>query len=192
MQGLIGSTRLELVQGDITLQTVDAIVNAANESLLGGSGVDGAVHKAAGPALLACTRTLGGCPTGDARVSPAYGLKARLIVHAVGPRYTQPNAPALLSSAYQRSLEAAAEHDARTIAFPAISTGVYGYPMAEAAAIALKAVVHFAATDTHYALIRFVLFDAVALVTFRSVVEHMAAERTGPVYLLSGHTGPHR
>lgn len=157
---VIGKTSLELVQGDITQQEVDAIVNAANSSLLGGGGVDGAIHRAAGPELLAETRQLGGCETGDAKISGGYRLPAQYIIHAVGPIYRpdDPNIPKLLASAYRRSLELAVEHQVKSIAFPAISTGVYGYPLKEAAQVSLKTVLDFVQRDDSLSLVRFVLF----------------------------------
>ena len=158
----IGQTLIELAQGDITHQDVDAIVNAANTSLLGGGGVDGAIHRAAGPHLLEETRTLGGCPTGQARITKGYNLTARHVIHAVGPVYHPGDAAVagLLASAYRRSLEIAAEHHLRSVAFPSISTGAYGYPLNEAAPIALGTVVEFACEHPQPELIRFVLFDA--------------------------------
>src|SRR5262245_53446233 len=137
--------RIELVQGDITRQATDAIVNAANTSLLGGGGVDGAIHRAGGPTILEECQRLGGCPTGEARITTGGRLPSRFVIHAVGPVYRdgRHGEPEMLASAYRRSLEVASEHALRSIAFPSISTGAYRFPIAAAARIALGTVSSF-------------------------------------------------
>jgi len=171
----IGNTIINLVQGDITKEEVDAIVNAANSSLLGGGGVDGAIHRAAGHELLAECRTLGRCPTGEARISKGYNLPAKHVIHAVGPVYRMhKNARELLAGAYTYSLKLAHENKLKTIAFPAISTGVFGYPMREAADVSLGAVVNYIKThQPDFELVRFVLFDAKAFGIFQTALSQL-------------------
>ena len=166
---------LAIIRGDITDQRVDAIVNAANSSLLGGGGVDGAIHRAAGPELVAYCRNLGGCATGDAKVSPGFALPARWVVHTVGPvwRGGTNGEPELLASCYRRSLEAAAAVGARTIAFPAISTGIFGYPIGAATEIAVGTVRRVAA-DLDLDAVRFVCFDDVTARTYEDVLARPA------------------
>jgi O-acetyl-ADP-ribose deacetylase (regulator of RNase III) len=166
--------RIDLVQGDITQQATDAIVNAANTTLLGGGGVDGAIHRAGGPEILAACRRLGGCATGDAKLTPGGRLPARFVIHTVGPVYRdgRHGEPELLASAYRRSLEVAVGAGLRSVAFPSISTGAYRFPVAEAAPIALGTVSRFdrehpGALD----LIRFVLFSASDLAVYTHSLE---------------------
>lgn len=152
---------LELVQGNIILQDTKAIVNAANSSLLGGGGVDGAIHHAAGPELLERCKLLGGCPTGGARITPGYNLRAKHIIHAVGPIYRGGKGREAkdLGDAYQASMVLAEKEGITSLAFPAISTGVYGYPLQEAAHIALKTIIQYLNRETNIECVRFVLFD---------------------------------
>ena len=174
MQFHVGQSVVDLVQGDITREDVDAIVNAANSSLLGGGGVDGAIHRAAGPELLAETRTLGGCPTGEARISKGYRLPARYVIHAVGPVYHgSPRDAELLASAYRNSLLLATQRHLATVAFPAISTGVYGYPLDEAAPIALGTVKEYLQQHPEITLVRFVLFDKQAYDAFMRAAQQL-------------------
>jgi O-acetyl-ADP-ribose deacetylase (regulator of RNase III) len=172
----IGDARVELVQGDITEQETEAIVNAANTSLLGGGGVDGAIHRKGGPAILAECRRLGGCATGDAKLTGAGNLAAQYVIHAVGPVYRDGahGEPELLGRAYRRSLEVASEHNISSLAFPSISTGAYRFPIADAARIALRAVCDFLREHPDVKLVRFVLFSAADLASYEGVLPDVA------------------
>ncbi|MDH3644828.1 MAG: O-acetyl-ADP-ribose deacetylase [Gammaproteobacteria bacterium] len=162
---------VQAILDDITCQAVDAIVNAANESLLGGGGVDGAIHRAAGPELLAECRTVGGCPTGEARLTGGYRLPAAHVIHTVGPVWHggRSGEPALLASCYQSSLRLADDNSLASIAFPAISTGIFGYPLEAAARVAVDTVVGFEAT--HLEEVRFVCFDAQTADVYRQLLD---------------------
>jgi len=163
-------SRLELVRGDITQQDTEAIVNAANTSLLGGGGVDGAIHRAGGPAILDECRGLGGCATGDAKITGGGRLRARFVIHTVGPVYGggARREAELLASAYRRSLEVAVANGVRSLAFPSISTGAYRFPIGEAATIALQTVREFlAAYPGELDLVRFVLFSEADLTVYQ-------------------------
>jgi O-acetyl-ADP-ribose deacetylase (regulator of RNase III) len=169
--------KIEIIVGDLTQQQVDAIVNAANETLLGGGGVDGAIHRASGPELLAECRTLGGCPTGEARITKGYRLPARWVIHTVGPVWRGGDAgeEELLARCYRNSLALAArpEYAIRTIAFPSISTGAYGYPVEQAALVALDETDRFLARKTAIELVRFVSFSDRAYQAYLAAAEEV-------------------
>jgi O-acetyl-ADP-ribose deacetylase (regulator of RNase III) len=168
--------RVEVVEADITTLAVDAIVNAANTSLLGGGGVDGAIHRAAGPQLLAECRTLGGCETGHAKITRGYRLPARWVIHAVGPiwRGGSSGEPELLASAYRESLRLAADAGARTVAFPAISCGVYGYPIDQAAGIAVREVAAFLESDPRLERVTLTCFGKAVYDAYQRAVGQLA------------------
>ena len=163
---------LEAVQGDITRQTVDAVVNAANTTLLGGGGVDGAIHRAAGPDLLDECRRVGGCPTGEARLTRGYRLPARYVIHTVGPVWSGGGRGEadLLRRCYGSVFRLAASHGLRSIAFPSISTGAYGYPIAQAAAVAVETVRAELAHAPSIEVVRFVCFSAADLAVYRQLL----------------------
>jgi O-acetyl-ADP-ribose deacetylase (regulator of RNase III) len=161
MEHTINASTLILMCGDITKESTDAIVNAANSSLAGGGGVDGAIHRAGGLAILQECRTIGSCPTGNAVVTTGGNLKAKYVIHTVGPRYRDgtKREASLLKSAYLESLKLASIHNLTSIAFPAISTGAYGYPLHEAAKIALQTTIEYLKEHQDIQLVRFVLYD---------------------------------
>ena len=167
---------LEIVQGDITQQDTEAIGNAANSALAGGGGVDGAIHRAGGPSMMSELRArYKGCPTGSAVITSGGNLKAKYVIHAVGPRYSgSPKDPDLLSGAYRRSLELCTQNKISSIAFPSISTGIYGYPVEEASRIALKTVMDFLKDHPEVKLVRFVLFDSKTYDVYEEALKKLA------------------
>ena len=175
----IGTSRLELVEGDITKQDTQAIVNAANTSLLGGGGVDGAIHRAGGPVILEECKRLGGCPTGEARITTGGKLKARWVIHTVGPVYRdgRHRESELLAAAYESSLALASERGIQSLAFPSISTGAYGYPIAKAARIGMSTTIAYLRTHPEIALVRFVLFGPEASRTYEYVLDDLARDQ---------------
>jgi len=179
----INQTRLSIIQGDITKQTTDAVVNAANPSLMGGGGVDGAIHRAGGPDILEeCKQIVsrqGRLPTGKAVITSGGNLKAKYVIHTVGPAWRGGNRgePELLTSAYRESLKIAAENNLSSISFPSISTGAYGYPVAEAAKVALAAVITFAQEVTSLREIVFVLFDSNTYSSYCNAMKKLVAEQ---------------
>lgn len=174
----INESVLELVEGDITGQETDAIVNAANSSLLGGGGVDGAIHRAGGAKILEECRKLGGCPTGEARITTGGRLKAKYVIHTVGPVYSGGNRreAELLASAYKNSLSLASQYKLKNISFPSISTGAYGYPLDEAAAVALKTVIQYLKTHSEIEMVRFVLFGQKAYQSYQKVLQELTGK----------------
>jgi len=167
--------KIEIRQGDITRLAVDAIVNAANTKLLGGGGVDGAIHRAAGPQLLAECRTIGGCPTGEARITGGYNLPARHVIHTVGPVYGgKPQDSQLLTNCYSNSLKLAVENNLTTIAFPAISCGVYGYPIEDACKIAVDTSCAFVKHHPSLQKIIFILFSENDCAVYKSYLKSIS------------------
>jgi O-acetyl-ADP-ribose deacetylase (regulator of RNase III) len=177
MQIKIDSSLLELVEGDITRQDTEAIANAANQSLAGGGGVDGAIHRAGGPTIMDECRKIGGCPPGEARLTTGGNLMAKYVFHAVGPifRGGAHGEPELLKNAYLSCLKLASENAIKSIAFPSISTGVYGYPIEDAAKIALATVIDYLKTHQKINLVRFVLFGSDAYGKYEKVLKGLGS-----------------
>lgn len=173
------SSRFSIIQGDITTQTVDAIVNAANNSLLGGGGVDGAIHSAAGPGLLEECRTLGGCETGGAKITKGYHLPAKFVIHTVGPIWQSGNhnEDKLLASCYKQCFALARKHSIGTIAFPSISTGVYRYPIERASRIALREIIKELETNTNLAHVIIVCFDRGTYETYLTAEQELSIKK---------------
>ncbi len=176
MQVTIHQSTIEVVQGDITQQDIEAIGNAANSALAGGGGVDGAVHRAGGPTIMSELRAkYKGCPTGSAVITGGGNLKAKYVIHAVGPRYSgSPKDPELLSGAYRKSLELCTQNKISSIAFPSISTGIYGYPVEEASRIALKTVADYLKDHPEIKSVRFVLFDSRTFDIYKDALKEIA------------------
>lgn len=166
-------TELKVVEADITTLAVDAIVNAANDRLAGGGGVDGAIHRAAGPQLNEACRRLVGCPTGEAKTTPGFNLPAKWIIHTPGPiwRGGQDNEAQLLANSYRHSLQEAVDHGCQTVAFPSISTGVYGFPLEKAAPIAVATVRQFTKKDSRLTEVLFVAFDSRTAAAYRRALQ---------------------
>jgi O-acetyl-ADP-ribose deacetylase (regulator of RNase III) len=174
---VVGGTLLELVRGDITSQDTDAIVNAANAQLAPGGGVAGAIYRAAGPGLWAECQALGGCHTGEAKLTSGHALQAKAIIHTVGPVYSgTPQDAEALRACYRNSLRLADENGIRSLSFPAISTGAFGYPLAAAAQIAVKAVLTYLQEATRLTLVRFVLYSPAAYDVFRDVLTSLTGD----------------
>lgn len=170
----IGGSTLELTVGDITKQETGAIVNAANKQLAPGGGVAGAIHRAAGPGLWEDCKQLGGCETGEAKITYGHNLPAKYVIHTVGPVYRgTPEDPLLLANCYRRSLQLALDHDVNSISFPAISAGIFGYPMAEAAQVSLQAVLDFLRENPKMELVRFVLFRPTDYEVYRQALTEL-------------------
>ena len=181
MEVRIKGSVLTLVRGDITQEETEAIANAANSRLAGGGGVDGAIHRAGGPSIMAECRKIGGCPTGKAVITGGGRLKARYVIHGVGPVYRdgKHGEPELLRSVYAEILRIASEHGIKSIAFPSISTGVYGYPVEEAARIALSTIIEFLEKDETIKLVRFVLFSDRDLGVYEEALREIMESRGG-------------